>query len=185
MLDEASVRLKMQQVLTVVSSDISGIRTGRAAPSIVEGIVVSVYGGTQKLKIQELSSITSPDPSSIVISPWDKSIIGEIKKGILSANIGFNPSIDGDVIRISVPPLTTEDREKFVKLLSQKLESGKVMIRQIRADAMKEVEKSFGEKEFGEDEKFRQEKRVQEVTDEFIIKIEEAGEKKKRELLQI
>jgi ribosome recycling factor len=185
MLDEASVRLRMQQVLVAVTSDIGGIRTGRAVPAIVEGITVSVYGGTQRLKIQELASITSPDTTSIVISPWDKSIIGEIRKGILEANIGFNPSIDGEVLRISVPPLTTEDREKYVKLLSQKLESGKVMIRQVRGESMKEVDKAFGEKEFGEDEKFRQEKKVQEITDEFVRNIEEAGERKKQELLQI
>jgi ribosome recycling factor len=185
MLDEASVRQKMQVVVGSVSSDISSVRTGRAMPSIVEGVMVSVYGGAQRLKIQELASITSPDPASIVISPWDKSIIGEIRKGILEANIGFNPSIDGEVIRISVPPLTTEDREKFVKLLSQKLESGRVMIRQIRAEVMKEVEKAFLGKEFGEDEKFREEKKVQGITDEYIGKIEDVGEKKKQELLQI
>jgi ribosome recycling factor len=185
MLDELSVRQKMQQVVGTVVADISAIRTGRAAPAIVEGVMVSVYGGTQRLKILELASITSPDPSSIVISPWDKSIIGEIRKGIMEANIGFNPSIDGEVIRIAVPPLTTEDREKFVKLLSQKLETGRVMIRQVRAEIMKEVEKAFTEKEFGEDEKFREEKKVQGLTDEYIGKIEEAGERKKQDLLQI
>ena len=169
----------------MVTSDIAGIRTGRAAPAIIEGISVAVYGGAQRLKIQELATISSPDPQSIVIDPWDKSIIGEIKKGILEANIGFNPAIDGELIRLSVPPLTSEDREKFVKLLSQKIEAGRVMIRQIRGEAMKEVQKAFAEKEFGEDEKFGREKRVQAITDEFIAKIEEMGERKKQELLQI
>lgn len=184
-MDETSLRSKMQKVIDVVTSDVAGIRTGRATPALVENVVVPAYGGTQRLRIMELASITSPDPTSIVISPWDKSIIGDIKKGILEANIGMNPSIDGEILRIVMPPLTTEDREKYVKLLSSKLENGKVMVRQIRADEMHEVKKKSEEKSITEDEKFAQEKKLQEITDEFIKKIEEMGEKKKTELLQI
>ena len=103
----------------------------------------------------------------------------------MAANIGLTPSLDGEVIRISLPPLTTEDREKYVKLLSGKLENGRIMIRQIRAEEMKNIQKSFEEKEFGEDEKFRHEKRIQEITDEFTNKIDAAGEAKKAELLQL
>ena len=101
------------------------------------------------------------------------------------ANVGLNPNIDGEIIRIALPPLTTEDREKYVKLLSAKLENGRVMIRQIRGDAMHEIRKKFEVKEMTEDEKFAQEKRLQEITDEFIRKIEAVGERKKQELLQI
>ena len=175
----------MQSALNVVVTDISGIRTGRAAPSIVENIVVPAYGGTQRLRIMELATISAPDPTQIVISPWDKSIIGDIRKGIMEANVGLNPSIDGEIIRISVPSLTTEDRDKYVKILSAKLEGGRVMIRQIRADVMHEIKKKFESKEITEDEKFGQEKRLQELTDQFIDRIEEVGEKKKAELLQI
>lgn len=184
-MDETSTLSKMQKVIDVVTSDIAGVRTGRATPSLVENIVVPAYGGTQRLRIMELASITSPDPTSIVISPWDKSIIGDIKKGILEANIGMNPNIDGEIIRIVMPPLTTEDREKYVKLLSGKLENGKVLIRSVRADEMHEIKKKFEAKEITEDDKFGQEKKLQEITDEYIKKIEEIGEKKKQELLQI
>lgn len=184
-MDEGLVTSKMQSSVSAVAGDIGGIRTGRASSSLVENIVVPAYGGTQRLRIMELASITSPDPTQIVISPWDKSIIGDIKKGILEANIGMNPNIDGEIIRITVPPLTTEDREKYVKLLSQKLENGKVIIRQIRADEMHEIKKKFEAKEITEDEKFGFEKKLQELTDQFIGKIEEMGEKKKNELLQI
>jgi ribosome recycling factor len=97
----------------------------------------------------------------------------------------MNPSIDGEIIRIVMPPLTTEDREKYVKLLSVKLENGKVAMRQIRADEMHELKKKFEAKEITEDEHFDFEKKMQEITDEFVGKIEEAGEKKKAELLQI
>jgi ribosome recycling factor len=184
-MDESSVRNKMQSALTAVASDIAGIRTGRASPALVENIICPAYGGTQHLRILELASISSPDPSQIVINPWDKSIIGDIKKGILEANIGMNPSIDGEIIRIAMSPLTTEDREKYVKLLSQKLENGKVIIRQLRADEMHEIKKKFEAKEITEDENFAFEKKMQEITDEFIKKIEEMGEKKKTELMQI
>lgn len=184
-MDEISTRSKMQQVLDLVASDIGGIRTGRATPALVEGIEIAVYGGTQKLKLIELATISAPDTQSLVIDPWDKSVIGEIRQGIMVANIGMNPSIDGELIRIVLPPLTTEDREKYVKLLSTKLENGRVMIRQARGEAMHDIKNKFEAKEISEDEKFGQEKRLQEMTDEHVAKIEEVGEHKKQELLQI
>src|SRR3989344_3427411 len=116
-MDEASIRSKMESAVNAITSDIGTIRTGRATPALVENIIVPAYGGTQRLKIVELAGISAPDPTQIVISPWDRSIIGDIRKGILEANVGMNPSIDGEVIRITMPPLTTEDREKYVKLL--------------------------------------------------------------------
>lgn len=185
MLDEASVRSRMQEVLDMVIADINSIRTGRATPALIEDLEVSVYGGQQKLKINELATITAPDAQTIILDPWDKSIIGEIRQGILTANVGLNPAIDGEIMRINLPPLTTEDREKYVKLLSGKLENGRIMIRQVRSDIMKGIRKDFEEKQVSEDEKFNQEKRLQEITDEFVGKIDEAGENKKQELLQI
>jgi len=182
---ETSIRSKMQQVVDLVASDVATIRTGRATPGLIEDVMVSVYGGQQKLKIQELATISAPDTQTLVIDPWDKSIIGEIKQGIMAANIGLTPGIDGEIIRISLPPMTTEDREKYVKLLSTKIENGRVMIRQIRGDVMHDLKKDFEERNITEDEKFGNEKRLQALTDEFIGKIEEIGERKKEELLQI
>ena len=184
-MDEASVRVRMQQVVDLVTSDIGGIRTGRATPALVESLEIPVYGGTQKLKLIELATISAPDTQTLVVDPWDKSVIGEIRQGILAANIGMNPSIDGELIRIVLPPLTTEDREKYVRLLSTKLENGRVMMRQIRGDVMHEIKKRFEAKEISEDEKFGQEKSLQGLTDEFVAKIESVGERKKQELLQI
>ncbi len=184
-MDETSVSSKMQSVVDNLLKDISGIRTGRATPSLVENIMVPAYGGTQRLRVMEVASISSPDPSQIVISPWDKSIIGDIKKGILEANINMNPSVDGEILRIVMLPLTTEDREKYVKLLSSKLEVGRVAVRQVRADEMHEIKKKFEAKEITEDDKKDWEIKLQKLTDSFIAKIEEMGEKKKVELLQI
>ena len=184
-MDEASITSKFQKSVDAVFSDIAGVRTGRASPALVENIIVPAYGGTQRLRVMEVASITATDPTQIVISPWDKSIIGDIRKGIMESNIGMNPSIDGEVIRIVIPPMTTEDREKYVKILSGKIENGKVMIRQVRGDEMHDIKKQFEAKEITEDDKKDQEKKLQELTDTFIAKIEEMGEKKKQELLQI
>lgn len=184
-MDETSLTSKMQTAVNSVAGDIAGVRTGRASPALVENIIVPAYGGQQRLRVMEVASITAPDPSQIVISPWDKSIIGDIRKGLLEANVGLNPSIDGEILRIAIPPMTTEDREKYVKILSQKLEAGRVSVRQVRADEMHAIKKKFEDKEITEDDKFAFEKKVQDITDAFIAKIEEMGEKKKTELLQI
>ena len=184
-MDESSIRSKMTQVFSMVQSDLGSLRTGKASPALVDDLAVMVYGGQQKLKIKELAGVSSPDHQTLIIEPWDKSIIGEIRQGILSANIGMNPSINGQIIRISFPPMTTEDREKYTKLLAAKLESGRVMIRQVRQEGMHNIKKAFEEKSLSEDEKFATEKKLQEITDEFIEKINDMGEIKKEELLQI
>ncbi|MEK7188253.1 MAG: ribosome recycling factor [Patescibacteria group bacterium] len=184
-MDEAVVRAKMQPVLDLTLKDVSSIRTGRAAPSLIEDIIISAYGGTGRLRLVELATITTPDSQTLLISPWDKSIIGEIKQSILTANIGVNPSMDSDAIRISFPPMTTEDREKYVKLLSTKIESGRIMIRQVRGEFMHEIKKVFAEKTISEDEKFQREKNLQKITDDFMAKIEEIFQRKKSELMQI
>jgi len=184
-MDETSIKQRMQAVLDLVLKDLSTVRTGRATPGLVEDIVIAAYGGSQKLKVQEVASISVSDPQTIVIDPWDKSIIGEIKQGLLAANAGLNPSIDGQIIRISFPSMTTEDRDKYIKLLSTKLENGRVMIRQVRGDGMQDIKKSHEEKDISEDEKFAAEKKLQEITDDFVKKIDDAGRAKEQELLQI
>lgn len=184
-MDDDSIRSKMVRVVDLVSTDVGSIRGARATPAIVEEIDVSAYGGAQKLKINELATISAGDAQTIVIDPWDKSIIGEIKKAILSANVGLNPNIDGEIIRISLPPMTTEDRENYVRLLGKKLENGKVMVRQIRGDIMHDIKVKFESKDLSEDEKFSLEKRLQELTDEYTDKIDKLGETKKRELMQV
>lgn len=184
-MDEKEISNKMQRALDALKDDLSGIRTGRATSSLVENVVVLAYGGAQRLKIMELASISVPDAQQIIVEPWDKSIIGEIRKGIEAANIGLNPSIDGDKIRLSVPPMTTEDREKFVKLLSQKMENARIMVRQIRGEGMQDIKKSFEEKALSEDQRELSEKNLQKITDEFIKKIEDIGMIKEQDLRKV
>lgn len=185
MLDENNINKRMQDVINIFSEDISSIRTGRATPALVEDVEISAYGGQQRLRINELGTITAPDAQTIVIDPWDKSIIGDIRKGILEANVGLNPSIDGEIIRISLPPMTTEDREKYAKLLGTKLENARIMVRQVRQDFMKDIKDSFEDKEITEDQKFSQEKRLQEITDKYTDKLEEMADRKEQELLKV
>ncbi|OGY11604.1 MAG: ribosome recycling factor [Candidatus Blackburnbacteria bacterium RIFCSPLOWO2_01_FULL_41_27] len=184
-MDENQIKERMQQVLELVRQDIGTIRTGRATPSLVEDIMVDAYGGVSKLRILELASITAPDPQTLIIIPWDKQVVGEIRKGIEAANTGLSPVISGEIIRINLPPMTTEDREKYVKLLHQKLESGRVMVRQARQDANHEIKKANADKTVSEDEKIRREKQVQELTDQHIEQIEQIGKAKEQELLKI
>lgn len=176
---------KMQKVLEVLRVDLSTVRTGRAMPSLIENVTVSVYGGSTRLKMMELGTIAATDSQTLVITPFDPTIIGEIQKGILEANVGLNPVIDGQIIRISIPPLSTERREQLIHLMKQKLENGKIMVRQARHDAMNEIKKKSNNKEISEDDMVRLEKEVQKITDDIISEIETMGKKKEEELLQI
>lgn len=176
----------MQKVLDVLHGDLATVRTGRAAPSLVENIVVSVYGGPPaggtRLKVMELATIGASDPQTLIITPFDASIIGEIQKGIQETNVGLTPVVDGSGhIRISIPPLSQERREQLIKLMHQKLENGRIMIRQVRHEAMMEIKKL----ELSEDETSRLEKEAQKATDDSIAQIDAMGKRKEEELLQI
>lgn len=188
-MDIAVTKQAMQKTLEILRVDLASIRTGKATPALVEDVIVSVYGGSTRLKIKELVTITILDSQTLVIIPFDASIIGEIQKGIMEANIGLNPSSDGQNIRISIPPLSEERRGELIKLMHQKLENGRIMVRQVRHEAMQEIKKSFGHAQdhgqISEDEKERIEKEVQKVTDETNAEIDAMGKKKEEELIQI
>lgn len=172
---------RMHKILEVIKGDLGTVRTGKATPSLVENIVVSAYAGSAKMKVMELATISVSDPQTIVVAPYDHTIMGEIQKGIIDANIGLNPTNDGQVIRISLPPLSQERREQLIHLMKQKLEHGRIMVRQARQDAMHEVKKQ----ELSEDEEKRHEKEVQKLTDDTMEQIDEIGKAKEHELLQI
>ncbi len=178
-------RDKMRKALEVTTNDLSSIRSGRATPALVEHVVISVYGGSQRLKIMELATTTTTDAKTIVISPFDPSIVAEIEKGLLEANIGLTPVIDGDIIRITIPALTSERRAEYLKLAKAKLEAGRIMIRQVRQEAMQHMKRKTADKEIGEDEQKHGEKSVQELTDEMIAEIDGLGERKEKELMQV
>lgn len=184
-MDLVDAQLKMQKALEIIRADLQTIRTGRATPALVENIVVSVYGGTQKLRLMELGTITASDSRTLVIVPFDPSIIEEINKGLQVANLGLTPILDSEVIRISIPALSEERRLEYIKLAKQKLEMGRIMIRQIRHQAMEEIKKTLENKEISEDGQSRLEKNLQTLTDELMAEIDEITRLKEQELLQI
>jgi ribosome recycling factor len=179
------IKQGMQKVVDVIKIDLGTVRTGRASPALVENVVIHAYGGTQNLKVIELAQIAAQDAQTLVITPYDSSIIGEINKGLMEGNIGLMPVIDGQIVRISIPPLTEERRQQLVALVSQKLEGGKVQIRQVRHEAMNDVKKQLNDKTISEDEMFHAEKEIQKLTDETIAELDSLGKRKEEELMAI
>ncbi len=181
----SSVREQMKKVLEVTRTDLTSIRSGRANSALVENITILAYGGNQRLRVQEMATITTQDSRTILITPYDPATVSEIEKGIQEANVGLTPVVDGEVIRVSIPLLSEERRLEYLKLAKTKLEGGRIMIRQARAEGMKDLKKLLDEKNISEDEKKTGEKQVQELTDEFIAEIDHMGDKKEAELLQV
>lgn len=181
----ANTKLRMQKTLQVIAEDLATIRTGRATPALVENIVVTAYEGTQHLRIKEMATITTDGARMIVIAPFDPTVIQEIEKGIISANLGLSGAVDGQIIRVSIPPLTAERRQEYIKLAHQKVEGGRIMMRQVRHDVMSDLKRKFEAKEISEDDKARMEKEIQTLTDEMMAEIDVLREKKEAELNQI
>lgn len=179
-----SVKQKMQRNLDSLRADFATVRTGKASPSLVENIVIKAYGGTTPLRVMELSTIHVQDAHTLVITPFDHSVIGEIERGIADAQVGLNPIIDGNFIRINLPPLSEERRKEFVKLVNQKAEAGKVMMRQARHDGMEQAKK-LEKEELSEDEVIRVEKDIQKLTDDFISQIDDLSAQKEAELMKV
>jgi len=181
MINFSDVSMRMNKITDLFVYDIASIRTGRATPGLIENVVVTVYEG-QKMKLQELGSISIPDVRSITFEPWDQAIIREISNGIQAANIGMTPAVDGQLIRMSLPMLTVEQREDYVKLLGRKLEGARGMIRDARADFRKKLMDAKNDKTVSEDEFRRDETELQKMTDDFVGQLEEVAKKKEVEI---
>ncbi len=181
----ASLSDKMRKVLDIVHQDMQTVRTGRANPQLVENIRISAYGGSQSLRLKELTTITTTDGRTLLISPFDISIIDEIVRGIQEANIGLNPISEGKAIRITIPSLTEERRIEYLKLVKAKAEGGRIMVRQVRHDAMVSLKRMKENAEIDEDSKSRLEKKVQELTDEMVVEIDRLLEVKEEEIRRV
>lgn len=181
----SDVKNKMQKTLEVLISDFATVRTGKASPALIENIMIDAYPGSAPLRLMELATIHAQDAKTLIISPFDASIISQIERSISNSNVGMNPIVDQQVLRINLPPLSEERRTEFVKVISQKAEHGKVMLRQIRHEAINSAKKRAEQEGISEDEIERIEKEVQRVTDEYILKIDEISEQKEQELMTI
>lgn len=175
----------MRKSIEVTKNDLQTVRSGRATPSLVEHIVITAYEGTQHLRLLEMATITTSDTRTIVISPFDPSTREDIIKSIQAVSSGLTPVSDGEIIRITIPAMSEEQRQEYLKLARVKLESGRIMVRQVRQDAMKELKRMKEEITIAEDQLKIGEKKIQELTDEMIAEIDNMGERKEQELLQI
>lgn len=176
---------KMGTSYEVFVDEIARIRAGKASPAMVQDVEVHAYGGASVLKVLELASVNVEDAQTLIVKPWDQSVIGEVAKAINNAGLGINGTIDGEIIRIKLPALTEERRQEYVKLLHQKMEHAKVAIRQVRHEAMKEAKKSEDDKDISEDELKDLEVEIQKLTDTFVKKIDTAGNAKEAELMSV
>ena len=177
LLNDASA--KMKKALDHTIHDFASIHTGKATPTMVEGVMVEAYGSQMRLK--ECAAITTPDARMIQIQPWDASLVKAIEKAIQVANLGFNPVVDGKIVRVPLPDMSRERRLEFVKTASRIAEEGRVQIRNIRRDIMETVKKS----KFPEDESKRLEKDIQAATDKAIKDIGDHFTAKEKELLAV
>lgn len=174
---------KIDAALHHYKVEIAGIRAGRANPALIENIPVEAYGS--KMKLLEIGNISAPQPTLLTVQVWDAGVLDNAIKAIQEANLGLNPSNEGTLIRLPIPPLTAERREEFIKLLHKKTEDASVSIRQIRQDFRNTWKKESEEGKFGEDEFFRREKILQELIDKKIAEIESLKKAKEEELTQI
>ena len=173
----------MEKSLEVLKKDFGSLRTGRVTTAVVENIKVDYYGAPTPLN--QAASITAADATTIVISPWDKSLLGEIERAIQEANIGVNPNNDGDVIKLFFPPMTVEQREAEAKKAKQFGEKAKIAIRNVRRDANDKIKKMAKEKLITEDEEKRGLDEIQKITDEYVKKVDDLVKAKEQEILKV
>ena len=174
---------RMKKSITNLKEGYAALRTGRASAALFDKIKVDYYG--EKTPLNQTANISVPEARLIVIQPWDKSLIGEIEKAILSSELSLNPSNDGKVIRISIPPLTEERRKELAKQAKAQAEQGRVAIRNIRRDGNEELKKLLKDKELTEDEESKNEEELQKLTDSYIKQIETVLEEKESEIMEV
>ena len=185
MLDDVllDVEERMEGAVTALNADLLGIRTGRATPALVDKIQVEAYGGVMPLN--QVATISVPEPRLIMIRPWDASTIGDIQRAILKSDIGLTPNNDGKVIRLAIPPLTDERRRDLVKMLHRRLEEARVSIRNVRRDGMRMMADLEKSKDITEDDHFKGKDDLQELTDDYVKKVDAAGEQKEAEIMEV
>jgi len=173
----------MRSSLQSLEDELSGIRTGRATPALVERLSVEYYGAPTPL--QQLATFSVPEPRQILIKPFDPASIKDIEKAIQVSDLGLTPSNDGKTIRLTLPPLTQERRQELVRVVNARVEEGRISVRNVRRDVIKDLREFEHEKLISEDDLKRGEEDVQKLTDEYIEKMDKVGEEKEEEILEV
>ena len=176
------VEERMEKAVRKLKSDLAGIRTGRANPGLVDSLRVEVYGSPTPLK--QIASVGAPEPNQIVIRPYDPNTIKEIEKAILASDLGFTPQNDGRVIRLNVPPLSTEVRRKMVARVRELAEEARIALRNIRRDGNKMADQAEEDKELSEDDCQRLKEQIQELTKQYENQVNEAAKLREKEVME-
>ena len=171
---------QFQKAIGHLHQELQSVRTGRANPAMVEDLPIEAYGAQQALKT--LASISTPDARTIQIEPWDASVVPGIEKGLMAADLGMTPTVDGKIVRLNIPMMTDEMRQKMVKQVGEKMESARISVRQVREDVKKKIEKQEG---IGDDEKHGQLAALDKHVKEMNGQIEEIGKKKEEEITTV
>ncbi|QOR36029.1 ribosome recycling factor [Clostridium sp. 'deep sea'] len=179
----ADCESRMQKTIKVFEGDLKSVRAGRATPSLLDKITVEYYGSS--VPIKQVGNVTAPEPRLLVIQPWDKTVIPLVEKAILQSDLGLNPNNDGTVIRLNIPQLTSERRQKLLKVIRKMAEECKIAVRNIRRDANDEVKMLENEKEITEDDSRRGLEQVQDLTNKYVKETDVVLKKKEEELLEV
>lgn len=179
----ADAEERMSKAMDALRRDLNTIRTGRASPSLLDRITIDYYGTPTPLN--QVASISAPEARLLVIQPWDRGTIGLIEKAIQKSDLGVNPSSDGQVIRIALPPLTEERRKQLVKVVHNYVEEAKVAVRNIRRDALAHIRQMMNEKLISEDDERRAEQQLDELTKRFIEEADKIGKAKEHEVMEV
>ncbi len=180
---EREARGRMEAAIESLRADLASIRTGRASPALLDRVRVDYYGSPTPL--QQLASISVPEPTQLLIRPWERNILGAIERAILASDLGLTPNNDGQVIRLSIPALTEERRRELVRQVHSRVEEGRVAIRNVPRDALNDLRELQNEKEITEDDFYQSRDQLQKLTDEYIKRLEEVGKEKEQEILQV
>ena len=180
--DKADIERRMTGAVEALKSDLSGLRTGRANTSLLDPVQVEVYGAMMPLN--QVATVSAPEPRMLSVQVWDKTNLTAVEKGIAHANLGLNPMIDGQTLRLPMPDLTEERRKDLAKLAGQYAEKAKIAIRNVRRDGMEALKEDEKKKEISEDERKRAEDDVQKLTDKYTSEADTAAEAKEKEIMQ-
>ncbi len=179
--DKADIERRMQGAVDALKGDLGGLRTGRANTSLLDPVQVEVYGAMMPLN--QVATVSAPEPRMLSVQVWDKSNVTAVEKGIAHANLGLNPMTDGQTVRLPMPDLTEERRRELAKLAGQYAEKAKVAIRNVRRDGMESLKEDEKKKEISEDDRKRHEEEVQKLTDQYVGECESAAETKEKEIM--
>ncbi len=179
--DKVDIERRMSGAVDSLKGDLSGLRTGRANTSLLDPVQVEVYGSMMPLK--QVATVNAPEPRMLAVQVWDKANVTAVEKGIARANLGLNPMIDGQTIRLPLPDLTEERRKELAKLAGKYAENAKIAIRNVRRDGMEALKEDEKKKEISEDDRKRGEDEVQKLTDQYVADADTAAEAKEKEIL--